>query len=278
MFVRSRIVKSAPLTDDALRTAAPAVFADAPHASRTDRYRFIPTIEVVNGLRDAGFLPVLATQAKPKDEDRQGHAKHMIRFRRSDVSVVNVGDTFPELVLINSHDGSSGYQLSAGLFRLACSNGLIVADTQFGTVRVWHMGDQIKQVVSRSHDVLEGAVKAMEVSRQWGQRLLTSNEASAFASAAHHVRFADPRGLVDTPITPDQLLRPRRAGDTGNDLWTTFNRVQENVIRGGLQAWDVRDGKRRRVSTREVKGIDGNVNLNKALWILAERLAAAPNN
>jgi len=73
-----------------------------------------------------------------------------------------------------------------------------------------------------------------------------------------------------------QLLAPRRSEDNGNDLWRTFNRIQENALRGGMKARNATDemGRRgRRVSTREVKGIDQDVKLNRALWQLAERMA-----
>jgi hypothetical protein len=99
-------------------------------------------------------------------------------------------------------------------------------------------------------------------------------ERAAFAEAAHTLRFADAEGVVDTPIQPAQLLVPRRHDDTGQDLWRTFNVVQENVMRGGLTAMR-RDhhSRPRRVTTRAVNGIDQDVRLNKALWTLAERMA-----
>jgi hypothetical protein len=97
---------------------------------------------------------------------------------------------------------------------------------------------------------------------------------AALAEAAHVLRFADADGDINTPIRPDQLLIPRRRDDRANDLWTTFNVVQENVIKGGLSAMG-RDanGRRRRTTTRQVNGIDQDVRLNKALFVLAERMA-----
>ncbi|TYC80496.1 DUF945 domain-containing protein, partial [Stappia sp. BW2] len=81
-------------------------------------------------------------------------------------------------------------------------------------------------------------------------------------------------GETTTHIQPSQLLNTRRTGDRENDLWTTFNVVQENAIRGGLEA-RFRDehGRLRRSSSRAVKGIDQDVKLNKALWTLSEKMA-----
>jgi hypothetical protein len=104
---------------------------------------------------------------------------------------------------------------------------------------------------------------------------LDDGEREAFAEAAHFLRVADAHGEVNTPVKPQQLLEPRRANDRSRDLWTVFNTIQENVIRGGLYATG-RDAnnRRRSVRTRPINGIDQDIRLNKALWVLAERMAA----
>lgn len=88
------------------------------------------------------------------------------------------------------------------------------------------------------------------------------------------IRFGDAEGNVETPIQADALLLPRRSEDRSTDLWTTFNVVQENAIRGGLSAWG-RDAnnQRRRYTSREITGIDQDVKVNRALWLLGERMA-----
>lgn len=264
------------LSNDQLARVAPSVFAESAHESRSSRYSYIPTSKVVDGLRSEGFAPVRVQVSRVRDDGRKGFEKHMIRFRHVDSLVKSVGDVFPEIVLVNSHDGSTSYKLSAGLFRLVCSNGLVVSQGDIDEVRVKHSGKSIvDDVIEGSYRVLHQSQIGVETASRWSQLQLTDGEANALALGAHHLRFADAAGEIDTPIQPAQLLAPRRSDDRKNDLWTTFNRVQENVIRGGLHAY-ARDnsGRRRRVSTREVKGIDGNINLNKAMWKLAEHLAA----
>jgi hypothetical protein len=115
--------------------------------------------------------------------------------------------------------------------------------------------------------------------RNWTQLQLTDGEQHAFAESAHTLRFADSDGKVTTPITPTQLLEPRRREDVGSDLWRTFNKIQENVIAGGLHAIQRdADGRRvRRVSTRQIRGIDQDVRLNRALWELGTRMAELKN-
>jgi hypothetical protein len=266
------------LDDSALMKVAPSIFAGGKHESRSDRYAYIPTARVVEGLRNQGFAPVKVAASRVRDDSRHGFEKHMIRFRRIQADVVRVGDIFPEVVLVNAHDGTSSYQLSAGLYRLACSNGLVIPSGSAGEVRIKHAGSErkiIDDVIEGSFRVLEQSTQAIDVAGKWQRIDLSKHEQNSLANAAHFIRFADPEGNVETPIKADQLLQARRSVDQRSDLWTTFNRIQENVIRGGLKAItvDPNTGRRRKVSTREVKGIDGNVNLNKALWKLAEALA-----
>ena len=130
-------------------------------------------------------------------------------------------------------------------------------------------------MIEGSYRIVEDTQKSLGTVQKWNQLLLTKGEQSAFAEAAHTLRFADTEGRKTTPITPAQLLAPRRSEDAGRDLWHVFNRVQENTIAGGLSAIQRdADGRHvRRVSTRQVKGIDADVKLNRALWQLAGKMA-----
>jgi hypothetical protein len=268
---------SSPLTDAELMQVAPSAFASEAHRSRSARYAYIPTADVIAGLRREGFVPVLARQTRPRDADRDGHAKHMIRFRHEGQASQprRVGMTFPEVVLINSHDGTSAYHITAGVFRLACLNGMVVSDGPERSAKVPHKGDVVRQVIEGSYEVLGASRQAIEAAETWAGVELGRDEQHALAEAARVLRFGDEGGNVATPIGAGQFLNARRAADTGSDLWSTFNRVQENTIRGGLQAWG-RDGNNRprRVTSREVTGIDQDVKLNRALWVLGERMAA----
>ncbi len=199
----------------------------------------------------------------------------MIRLRRlDDGASYSVGDTVAEVVLKNANDGTAAYELMAGLFRIRCLNSLVAQTSTIDTVKVRHSGDVAAKVIDGTYHVIAEAQKALAAPQDWSQLMMVPETRTAFAEAAHVLRFADAEGEVKTPIVPDQLLTQRRREDTGRDVWTTFNVVQENVIRGGISAWG-RDANnnRRRTTTREVRGIDQDVRLNKALFILAERMA-----
>lgn len=267
--------KGEPLTDEQLARLVPAAFATEAHGSRSERYSYIPTTAVIEGMRREGFFPVSAKQGNSRVEGKREFTKHMIRFRHAgDTGSLKVGDTLPEVVMVNSHDGTTQYNLMAGLFRIKCLNGLMVADKELSSVKVPHKGDIVGQVIEGSYTVLQDSAKALEAVERWSAIDLAPAEAEIMAEAAHVLRFGDAEGQTDTFIRPAQLLGFRRRDDVGTDLWRTFNRVQENVIRGGVHARGRdADGRIRNVTTREVKGIDADVKLNKALWMLAEGMA-----
>jgi hypothetical protein len=266
---------SEPLTLEQIAVRAPSALAHSPHSSRSERYAYIPTIGVIEAMQKAGFFVFEAKQSSARSEDKRSFTKHMIRFRHSSqICPIAVGDALPEVVLVNSHDGSSAYRLMAGIFRLVCSNGMIVADSMQDSISVRHSGNVIDAVVEGSQRIIEQIPQTLHAVTRWSQLQLTDGEQLAFADSARTLRFGDSEGNVDTPITAEQLLRSRRAYDSGPDLWKTLNRVQENVIRGGMRAYGRDANNRRRIfSAREVKGIDQDVKLNKALWQLAERMA-----
>lgn len=257
---------------ETLQRTAPSIFTTEGATGTSDKYRHISTIDVVKGLASKGFMLVKATQNRTRIIDRAPFTKHMLRFRHVD-SVPTVGGLFPELVLVNSHDGLSSYRLMAGLFRLICSNGLVAGNTS-KEVRIKHQGDVVGNVIEGTYEVMREATHLLEHAGQMGSIELTIPEKIIFSEVVHELRFDGDSALTKEVIKPEQFLRPRRYHDSGkNDLFTVFNVVQENVIKGGLRGW-ARDekGRARSVSTREIKSIDQSNSLNRALWTLAEKM------
>ncbi|MFA7602543.1 MAG: DUF932 domain-containing protein [Novosphingobium sp.] len=265
------------LTEDEMHRMAPSIFAVDAHESRSARFRPIPTIEILRGLEKEGFVPVGVRQSATRDPGKAPFTKHMIRLRHVDAMQKHaVGDTVHEMLLKNANDGTSAYDLMAGLFRIACLNSLVSQTDTVDTVKVRHSGDAVGKVIEGTYTVLKAAETVMRAPQDWSQMKLNRDEAMALAEAAHMLRFGDAEGEVSTPVQPLQLLAPRRRDDANrDDLWMNFNIIQENVIKGGLRGVrvDAETGQRRRMSTRGVKGIDQDVKLNKALWLLGERMA-----
>jgi len=264
------MLSNSPISNEQILRYAPSVFATQPSTKQSSRYAFIPTINVVKAMRAAKWDVVMASESKTRDDLRRGYVKHMLRFRSQNSAMATVGDSLLEVVLINSHDGSSQYSLQAGVFRLVCSNGMVVADSLLDAIKVRHTGNVIDAVIEGSSRILENAPIVGETIQQWKAITLNAGEQMALAEATHVLRFPD-----GSAIQPRQLLQPRRHNDNGNDLWSTFNRLQESSLRGGNRAFDqaADEGRGRNVRSREVKNISGSVNLNKALWTLAEQMA-----
>lgn len=152
------------------------------------------------------------------------------------------------------------------MFRFVCSNGMVCGETA-GDVRVRHNGDVVGEVIEGAFQVLDSFEQA-DAQREAMQALsVNPGEQAAFARAALALKYDPEDGAA--PVTESQLLMPRRFEDRRDDLWTTFNRVQENLVKGGLQG---RNRAGRATTTRPVQGIDQNVKLNRALWLLAEEM------
>ena len=262
---RSPVLRSdSPLSDDQIHRVAPSIFAEAPHESRSQRYAYIPTATVLTELRKEGFQPFMVTQTRTRHEDRRDYTKHMIRLRHA--SQINARGEANEIILLNSHDGTSSYQMLAGMFRFVCSNGLVCGDT-VADVRVPHKGDVAGQVIEGAYQVLHGFDRALESRESMQAITLNEGEAEVFARAALSLKYDDPD--KPAPITESQILMPRRFDDRRPDLWSVFNRTQENLTKGGLHG---RSANGRRQQTRPVQGIDSDVRLNRALWLLADGL------
>ncbi len=264
------------LTEDELRRQAPSIFATTAHHSRSERFRTIPTIEILRGLANEGFFPVGARQSVSRSRDKVPFAKHLVRLRKLDDQKLRTGDTVFEALLQNANDGSSAYELLGGLFRILCLNSLVEQSGTIDAIKVRHSGDAVAHVIEGTYRVLGNAEKALAAPQVWSQIDLEHDERIALAAAAHTLRFTTAEGDIKTPIRPVQLLVPRREADRGHDLWTTHNVIQESIIRGGLTGTQTTaDGRRRNITTRPINGIDADIRLNKALWVLSEHLAAS---
>ncbi|HGY2576407.1 MULTISPECIES: DUF932 domain-containing protein, partial [Providencia] len=198
-----------------------------------------------------------------RDASRREHTKHMLRLRREGQIT---SQQVPEIILLNSHDGSSSYQMLPGMFRFVCQNGLVCGDT-FGEVRVPHKGNVVDKVIEGAYEVLDTFDAIAEKREQMQSLLLPPPAQQIFAQAALMYRY----GEEHQPITEAQVLQPRRFEDKKDDLWTVYQRLQENLIKGGLSG---RNAKGKRARTRSVNGIDGDIKLNKALWVLTEQMHA----
>lgn len=257
----NQIRRNRPLTREELKQVVPSVFGENKHASRSEKYTYIPTITLLENLQREGFQPFFACQSRARDPGKREHTKHLLRLRRTGQIT---GQHVPEIIILNSHDGASSFQLLPGIFRSVCTNSLVCGQS-FGEIRVPHRGNVVEKVIKGAYEVL-GVFDKVEEKREAMQSLLLSPPAQhALANAALQYRF----GEGHQPVLATQILTPRRYEDRKNDLWTTYQRLQENLLKGGLPG---RTAKGKRSHTRAVNGIDSDIRLNRALWVMAENM------
>lgn len=258
------------LSNEQLQRYAPSAFANTPWHQVSDKYTMVPTLTVIERLRAEGFVPVSARQGGTRIEGKENFTKHMIRFRRAGERPV-VGDIYPEIMLVNSHDRTSSYQLSAAMMRLACLNGMACVTSSGGSINIRHSGDIVSDVMDATYRIIEDFPELSDQVQRWNGKTLTTGQEEAYAKAAIALRWEG-----DSSPGPERLLRPRRAADAQSrpTLLGAYNRVQEALIRGGTPYVSVDEsGYRTRKRSRAVTGIDQDIKLNRALWVLTEEMA-----
>ena len=249
--------------EELLRTYAPAAFATEPEKDRvSDRYSFLPTTDILEILQDEGWTPWSARQVNTRTWSKD-HAKHIIRLKHEDLDMKSfgVGDSFPEMLLMNAHNGLGSYDLMGGIFRMVCSNGMVVSDSDFGKIHIRHIGFEPEQVKRASTELVMNASRISDKINTWREIELTPKARKDFFADAARLRF----GENTSEDLVEEVSRFRRPQDNKKDLWTTFNVAQENIIRGGFRNTNTRR------MVRAISNIQKDINLNSDLWDLTSK-------
>ncbi len=253
------------LTASEMARLAPAIFATQKHESRKEHYGFVNTADILESLAKDGWQPSYVGVKRARTEKSRFYGSHTLRLRHVDAKPIEALQGVMEIVLRNGHDGSSAIVGNAGVFRFVCANGLVCGTTIAG-FRVFHHRnaiDDVRNAIARMRDDLPRLVGTVDA---WRSTQLQAEEQQLLAEGAARLRWSE----TATPVQAQQLLTARRMEDASNDLWTTFNRIQENVIQGGLRG---RTATNRRMTTRRVGSGMVENKLNRELWALAEGMA-----
>lgn len=255
-----------PLTQNELLVQAPALFTEEPHYEVSDKYHFIPTIDVINEVKSHNWYPVSVQEASVKDEDKEGYQRHLVRFRHFD-DLLNPKENAVELLLFNSHDRSTAFSISAGIYRFVCANGLVIADSVFERYKIKHIGERDNDVINAIINITAFKPKLEAKINHFESIELSPHERQAFAKSAIPLRFDE-----HLKIDYNDLLVPHRVEDESNDLYTIMNVVQENLLRGNISGTNKDTG--RRFTSKEITSIAKDVDVNQGLWNIAERIAS----
>jgi len=238
-----------------IKTIAPSVFTTdkAPHL--TDKYIQTPTSRVVEDLMSMGWQVTKAQEVKARKG--KGFQKHMVIFRNPEIMIkgANGDDSFPQILLTNSHDGKAAFNFRVGIFRLVCSNGLVISDADFNNVSIRHINYSFETLQTKIQEVIAKLPNLVQKINLFKSTQLTEVQMQDFAAKAMQLRTKQRVNIMD-------VLNADRPQDAGNDLWVVFNRVQEKLIGGSY-----RTGKRK---ARSVKNFQKDIQLNEQLFELAE--------
>tara|TARA_R100001163_G_scaffold53959_1_gene41258 strand:+ start:1141 stop:1938 length:798 start_codon:yes stop_codon:yes gene_type:complete len=250
----------------------PSVLTSTHSENLSKVYKKITTTDVIDILEKNNWKPTHAIQVGTRkgNEKTIPFKKHMVRFRNPHIDLLssNIGGyeaNHPEIVVTNSHDGKSSFKFHVGVFRLVCGNGLVIADKTFDSFKINHKGFDQSKVLNVLDEVTQNIPSVMNRVEVMMNRKLNTRQKEKFALESVNRRWGSDRHIVLT-----DLLKINRTADRGSDMWTVFNRVQENMLKGGLNSYVKKDGEYKYSKTRPVTSIDNNLKINKMLWELAE--------
>ena len=269
--------KDTYMSKEQLKEVCPLAFASKPtNPNVSGKYLFVNTETVVDDLDKLGWKPVQAAQRKSRGNGTI-FSKHMVAFQNPDIKIKGKDgdDAFPRIIMTNSHDGMQAFKFSVGIYRLVCSNGLVVADEQFSDFKIKHKGYTFAEL----RDVITTAVKDLpnkvQVLNDMKSRILSQEEKNKLALDAMLVRAGIKLGsdkakkFVYDDETIEDILEPKRDEDKGDDLWKVFNVVQEKITQGEFHA-ALKGAKVRKV--RKIKSFEKDLKVNKDLFQLATSL------
>ena len=265
------------MTKDQLKEVCPLAFADAPTNPKVSgKYLFVNTETIVDDLDKLGWKPVQAAQRKGRGKATI-FSKHMVAFQNPDIMIKGKDgdDSFPRIIMTNSHDGMQAFKFSVGIFRLVCSNGLVVADEQFSDFKIKHKGYSFEELRGVVNEAVADLPNKVEVLNDMKQRILSSQEKNKLALDAMLIRAGIVPGSEKAKKfnyddeTIIDILDPKRDEDKGDDLWRVFNVIQEKITQGDFHA-ALTGAKVRKV--RKIKSFEKDLKVNKELFKLATAL------
>jgi hypothetical protein len=243
-----------------LKQITPAVFATAPSTKMSDKYIFVPTLDIVEKFEKQGWVVSSAKQT-----GKTIHGVHELRLRNGELP--QVGDSIVEAIIRNSHNGQATFSVSAGLNRLVCSNGLTVPTSLSESFNIRHQRFDIQDVKSLTESFAERLPIIQDSVGRMMNRELTMKEKIEFIKKSINVRWKT--GSVPSSLDVMSIVHPRREEDNKNDLWTVFNVIQENFTKGGLKYITDRG---RYTELRGLNNIMALHKVNTKLWELAEEM------
>jgi len=263
------------LNDEQIKEVCPVAFSESASSEVSKHYTHIPTNQVIDDMRKLGWGVIEAKQVAARKTATAGFQKHMMVFRHPDLMVEGKdGDNvWPQIIMTNSHDGKNSFSFQAGMYRFVCSNGLVIADQEFGKMRIRHMGYDFDTLRETINEMVEKLPLTVESMNKFKNTELSEPQKYDLARKALATRLKVQKDQkVDQvyKIDLDAFLKPVRKEDSGNDLWSVFNLVQEKVVEGDFEY--ISGVKLRKA--RKIKNFKQDLDVNQKLFAVAKEFAA----
>jgi hypothetical protein len=252
------------LTKEEIKEVAKSVFASKGAENTSEKYSHIPTFKIIEDMELLGWKVTSVKEVKARKN--AGFQKHLIVFRNPEIVITGTDgdDVFPQILLTNSSDGKNAFTFRAGLFRLVCSNGLVISTQDFANLKIRHFGYKFEELQKTITSIVEKLPLTVDSMNKFKQTQLVEEQVIDFAKKALTVRFGEEE-IKRITVNYNEFIRPIRTEDEGNDLWSVFNRVQEKVIEGDFTygyATKIR-------KARRIKNFNQDIELNSKLYELA---------
>jgi len=265
--------KFIPVDNDINKAIAFANTLDLNNIKNVQRIKqkpfYIPTLDVVEMLQKEGFQ--LKGVAEQRGKNRK-ISSHYLDLHHPDFKMYDRKGNIESLFTVklsNSTNGNTALQVQPGAFRYVCINNMMHRD--YATAKIKHTEVDYNKLPQIINQLTNQADRYLDSFRNFKNVILTVEQANALARDAYRIKFNDDFDLNRADYVNNlrasqvnleqeekvlQLLKVNRIEDEGNDLWTVFNRIQENL-------------------TADIKNFNTDIKLNQQLFGLAEQYAIA---
>lgn len=240
-----------------------SVLATTASPKMSSRYVHVSTKDVIDIMTSEGYQVAEVKTDKVRKSSAE-FGRHLVKFTRPGAQVVDGYE--PQMLWTNSHNGTTKATMMLGAYRFVCSNGLVIGQS-YATESIRHTGDLAREVIDRVRALSASSYKLFGQIENWSKVELTGEKLNEYVRQAAILRFGEERMQM---YKPEDLLELRRAEDDKGDLWSVFNRVQENCMKGGQVGHNANN---RQVRARALKGINADIGFNTKLWDLTSEFA-----
>ena len=262
------------LTPAQIAEGAPQVYTKAPASTVSKKYSFLPTFMIIADMLKLGWKVSKAQSMKSKSKVQNQFGKHLLCFFHPEIFIKGADgkpEAYPQIVIMNNHRGWGRFKFEIGIFRLVCSNGLVIKTQDFGTFKMRHLGYSFEELQKLVNEAVSGLPKIVSKINKMDKTIMTQPQMKKFAAEALKVRLGGDKAFTDEEIK--QVLISQRKEDDGNSVWKVFNRVQEHLMAGGFFIKSQDNAKSRKV--RKISNMLKDVEMNQKLWSLIDKAVAA---